>query len=219
MIAARYLAEVAGRSSFGTVKKTASGRHRAFYTVSGVTHSAGRTFPNKARADSWLKSEWDRRRSGTWVERRPSTTLRSFVDEQWWPWMTHLAERTADDYRQVLQTWIYRTFDRPGRSSVSLAEIPIAEITEDDVRAWYAASKTRGRDARLAKAYRLLGEVMRAAEERGAIARSPVRIKGAGTEVAPERPVLTVDELVALARAMEPRYQAMVLLAAFGALR
>ena len=99
MIAARYLAEVAGRSSFGTVKKTASGRYRAFYTVSGVTHSAGRTFPNKTQADSWLKSEWDRRRSGTWVERRPSTTLRSFVDEQWWPWMTHLAERTADHYR------------------------------------------------------------------------------------------------------------------------
>ena len=197
----RYVAEVAGRSSFGTVKKTASGRYRAFYTVSGVTHSAGHTFPNKVQADSWLKSEWERRRSGTWVERRPSITLRCFVDEQWWPWMTHLSDRTADGYRLVLRTWIYPAFTRPGRSSISLGDTPVAEITEDDVRAWYAASKARGREARLAKAYRLLREVLSTAVADELIARNPCVVKRAGMERSPERAMASIAEVEALAAA------------------
>lgn len=210
---------MAGRSSFGSAKKTASGRYRAFYTADGVTHSAGHTFPNKLQAENWLKDEWDRRRKGTWTDRRSSTTLRCFVEEQWWPRMTHIAERTGDDYRLVLKTWIYPPFERAGRTPLALGDMPLAQITEDDVRAWYAAARARGHDVRLAKAYRLLSEVMRAAAELGVIARSPVRIKGAGAEVAPERTVLSADEMVALANSMEPRYRAMVLLATFGALR
>src|SRR6202008_3917253 len=49
--------------------------------------------------------------------------------------------------------------------------------------------------------------------------RNPCRVKGAGTEQSPERPLLTVAEVYALADACGPRYRAMVLLACFGGLR
>lgn len=43
-----------------------------------------------------------------------------------------------------------------------------------------------------AKAYRLLRAIMNTAVEDGLIRRNPCRIKGAGSEDSPERPVLTV---------------------------
>ena len=53
----------------------------------------------------------------------------------------------------------------------------------------------------------------------GLIRRNPCRIKGAGQEVSPERPVLTVPEVYAVADAVDRRYRALVLLAVFGSLR
>src|SRR6266568_4384396 len=51
------------------------------------------------------------------------------------------------------------------------------------------------------------------------IRRNPCRIKGAGQEKSPERPVLTIRQVFALAAAIEPRYRALVLLAVFASLR
>ena len=70
-----------------------------------------------------------------------------------------------------------------------------------------------------AKAYRLLRAVLNTAVDDGLIRRNPCRIKGAGTEDSPERPVLTVAQIYALADAVGPRYRALVLLAAFASLR
>jgi integrase len=70
-----------------------------------------------------------------------------------------------------------------------------------------------------AKAYRLLRAIMNTAVDDGLIRRSPCRIKGAGTEESPERPVLTIHQVYALADAIGPRYRALVLLATFASLR
>ncbi len=70
-----------------------------------------------------------------------------------------------------------------------------------------------------AKAYRLLKSIMATAVDDGLIRRNPCRIKAAGTERSPERPVLTVAEVYALADAVGPRYRALVLLACFCGLR
>lgn len=51
------------------------------------------------------------------------------------------------------------------------------------------------------------------------IKRNPCRIKGAGSEDSPERPVLTVAEVYALADAVGLRYRSLILLAAFTSLR
>ncbi len=71
----------------------------------------------------------------------------------------------------------------------------------------------------VAKAYRLLKTILTTAVDDGAIRRNPCRIKGAGMESSPERPVLTVEQVYAVATVIGPRYRAMVLLATFASLR
>jgi integrase len=70
-----------------------------------------------------------------------------------------------------------------------------------------------------AKAYRLMKTIMTTAVDDGAIRRNPCRIKGAATETSPERAVLTVPQVFSLSEAIEPRFRALVLLAAFTGLR
>jgi integrase len=60
---------------------------------------------------------------------------------------------------------------------------------------------------------------MNTAADDGLVRRNPCRIKGASQEASPERPVLSVAEVYALADAIDPRYRVLVLLAAFGSLR
>ena len=71
----------------------------------------------------------------------------------------------------------------------------------------------------MAKAYRLLRTICETAVSDEMIGRNPCNIKGAAVEHSPERPVLSVAEVEALAGAIEVRYAALVLLAAWCGLR
>jgi integrase len=96
----------------------------------------------------------------------------------------------------------------------------MADIRPGQVRRWrkdlLAADVS---EITVAKAYRLLKAIMNTAVDDGLIRRNPCRIKGAGQETSPERPVLTIAQVYALADAINPRYRVMVLLAAFASLR
>lgn len=70
-----------------------------------------------------------------------------------------------------------------------------------------------------AKAYRFLRAVFGTAVDDGLIRRNPCLVKGADKENSPERSVLTVAQVYALADAIGPRDRALVLLAAFASLR
>jgi len=61
--------------------------------------------------------------------------------------------------------------------------------------------------------------VLNTATDDEVIVRNPCRIKGAGVEATPERPVITLAQVLALAAAMPPRYRALVLLAVFASMR
>ena len=71
----------------------------------------------------------------------------------------------------------------------------------------------------IAKAYRLLHAICATALEDGLITRNPCVIKGASAERPAERPVATIEQVYAIADAIEPRYRATVLLATFCAIR
>jgi hypothetical protein len=121
-----------------------------------------------------------------------------------------------------------------GAVSRPVQEPPIANIRqrgnrpirEGDVRAWRKRRLEAGpRQARpfgpitVAKAYRLLHAIMSTATDDGLIRRNPCRIKGAGREDSPERPVLPMDDLLRLLDIVPRRYRALVLLATFASLR
>jgi hypothetical protein len=69
------------------------------------------------------------------------------------------------------------------------------------------------------KAYQVLRAIMNNALDDELIQRNPCRIKGAGQYEVPERPVLTVEQVLAVVEAIPTRYRLMVLLGAFTTLR
>ncbi len=71
----------------------------------------------------------------------------------------------------------------------------------------------------VAKAYRLLHAILGTAADDGLIRRNPCRIKGAGEEYSPERPVVPLAVLMELLDGVPIRYRAMLLLATFASLR
>ncbi len=96
----------------------------------------------------------------------------------------------------------------------------VADIREAHVRRWRGELLGSGASpATVAKAYRLLKAIMSTAVDDGIVQRNPCRVRGGGQDQSPERPVLSIGEVVALVEAMAERYRALVLLAAYGSLR
>ena len=99
-----------------------------------------------------------------------------------------------------------------------LGDATLAALTPSKVRGWHAAL-AQAHPSTAAKAYRLLASILRTAVTDGLLLNSPCKVKGAGTERAPERPVATVAEVEALAAALPERFRLVVLLAAWCQLR
>jgi integrase len=97
--------------------------------------------------------------------------------------------------------------------------MPIASITADDVRAWHAKMGNKTPTLR-AHAYGLLRTIMSTAASDGKITMNPCVIRGAGSarRVHKIRPA-SLDEIAVIAEEMPEQYRAMVLLAAWCALR
>ncbi|MGO8883128.1 MAG: tyrosine-type recombinase/integrase [Streptosporangiaceae bacterium] len=197
--------------SFGTIRKLPSGRWQARYRgPDGMLRSAPSTFARKTDAARWLALTEAELAGGGWID--PDAGRVPFIDyaTAWISERPGLRPKTLQLYRYLLRRHL-----APG-----FAAQTIAGITEADVRRWRADLLTAGvTPVTAAKAYRLLKAIMATAVDDGLIRRNPCRVKGAGTEKSPERPVLTVTQVYALADAPGPRYRALILLACFCGLR
>ena len=104
--------------------------------------------------------------------------------------------------------------------SPSFGALTVQDITEPQVRRWRKdLLDAKVGEVTVAKAYRLLKAILATAVDDGLIRRNPCRIKGAGQEKSPERPVLTIRQVFDLADAIDRRYRTLILLAVFGSLR
>jgi integrase len=102
-----------------------------------------------------------------------------------------------------------------------LGDVPLGKLDTPLVREWRARLLEEGVSATVtAKAYRLLRAVlMTAVNEDRLIPRNPCQVRGVDREVAGERPVLSVAEVLALADEVPAWYRAMILLTTFASLR
>jgi Phage integrase, N-terminal SAM-like domain len=101
----------------------------------------------------------------TWIDERPG-----------------LRPKTVMLYRYLLRSHIASYFP-----AMTVAQLKLAAV-----RRWHMKLLDNGvSTVTTAKAYRLLRAIMNTAVEDGLIRRKPCRIKGAGSEDSPERPVLT----------------------------
>jgi integrase len=96
---------------------------------------------------------------------------------------------------------------------------PLRDITPEAVRSWQAELSTSAGADQAAKSYRVLRSILNTAVGDELIVRNPCRVKGAGIEQAPERPIIDAATILQIAEAITPRLRALVVLAGFGGLR
>jgi integrase len=194
--------------TFGSLRRLPSGRWQARYRgPDGLLISAPVMFVRKADGARWLALTEAELLKQDWIDPRDGLVPLEEYGEAWIAERPGLRPKTIQLYRYLLRRHIV-----PGFTT-------IGSITEADVRRWRAELLDDGvSPVTAAKAYRLLKSILATAVEDSLIRRNPCRVKGAGTEQSPERPLLTVAEVYALADACGPRYRVMVLLACFGGL-
>lgn len=198
------------RRRFGRVRRLPSGRYQARYPApDGSDRPAPVTFATKTEAARWLSLAEAEILKGRWVDpQRGDVPFGEYARR--WVAERNLRPRTVELYEGLLRLHLLPTFER----------VPVNAVTADRVRAWRRELLESGRSVTTtAKAYRLLKAVMTTAVDDELLGRHPCRIKGAGSEPTPERPVATVRQVFALAEQMPPCFRALVLIATFTGLR
>lgn len=198
------------RRQFGRVRKLPSGRYQARYAgPDGQLRPAPETFRTKRDADDWLADKQTELRRGDWHD--PDAGKVAFGPYAA-AWITEreLTTTTRQLYRSLLRHHLEPTF----------GAVNVADISPPFVRRWRAEKLSAGTGpTTVAKAYALLRAILGTAVADQMIRRNPCTIKGASTVHTPERPTATVQEVYALADAIQPRYRALVLMAGFLGLR
>jgi integrase len=202
------------RGAFGSVDKLPSGRHRAqYYGPDGRRHKAPTTFLTAKDARGWLSLRQAEIIRNVWTppevneQPAPRLTFAAYADR----WHEHrdLKPRTREHYRKLLDDHLIPAF----------GALPIGSITNDDVRAWHAKFGKATPTLR-SHCYGLLRTIMATAASDGKIKINPCVIRGAGTTKRAKsiRPA-SLAELETLTTAMPENQRAMILLAAWCALR
>ena len=180
-----------GKRRFGRVRRLPSGRWQARYPgPDGTDRPAPETFPGKTAAEIWLTMKEAEIRNGDWIDPGAGAVLVSDYGEAWIAERPGLRPKTVTLYRYLLRACIVSYFQTAKVSDIKLAA----------VRRWRKKLLDSGvSEVTAAKAYRLLRAILSTAVDDGLIRRNPCRIKGAGIEHSPERPVLTISHVYALA--------------------
>ncbi len=210
------------RGAFGTAHKLPSGRYRAMYWHEGRRYTSPTLFIAEKDARGWLalqqadiiKKVWTppEALAAETVPARKALTFKTYSDD----WLEHrqvngrpLKDRTREHYRTLLDDHILPTF----------GALPLKSITAEDVQGWYRNLDASTPTLR-AHCYGLLRTILGTAAGAGKIGANPANIKGAGSvkRVHTPRPA-SVHEVQGIAWEMPKKYRAMVLLAAWCALR
>ncbi len=174
----------------------------------GTLHSADMMFKAKADALAWLSTVETDLLRGAWVAPANSKATFDEFAEGWLEIQHHLRPRTVGAVPLPFAL-------PPG----ALLWRSLAVGDQHDGCAGLAPISFRPPAGTAPKAYRLLAQLMKVAVNDNYIVRSPVAVKGASKEAAQEQAVPTVAEVEVLSKAVPERYETMVLLAAWCALR
>jgi integrase len=204
------------RRYFGNVRRRESGRYQARYRgPDGRLRSAPHTFARKADAVRWLALKEGEISRGDWIDPEHAGVLFGNYAEEWLEDRV-LKVRTAELYQGLLRNHLLPAF----------RTVRLSEIDEAAVRRWRKERLDIGARAQrqfgpvtVAKAYRLLHAIFETAVDDQMVRRNPCRIEGAGKEESPEREIVSLPVVFAIADALPVRYRAMALLATFASMR
>jgi len=189
-------------------RQTASGAVRYDVRLRVAGGVLNRTFRRRGDAELWARQQESRKDLGELVDPRAGAVSLDEYADRWLP-TRDLSLRTRQLYRHLLEHRLSPTF----------GATPINRITTEAVRGWHAEVTRDVSALQAAKSYRLLRAILNTAVADGLIVRSPCCIPGAGQERSPERPLVQPPDVLGVAEVIEPRYRALILLAATGGLR
>lgn len=198
------------RRGFGYIRKLPSGRYQASYIgQDNARHKAPFTFDAREDAEGWLFNQRTAVTGDDWTPPAPRKPVLTFTEyATTWLEMREVKPRTRVLYASLLRTHVTPTF----------GDQRLDAITLFDVKKWYS-TLSAGPTAK-ANAYGLLRTIMGDAVDEELLVKNPVRIKGAGSKKrAKELRVLTIPELDKIVEAIPARYEALVLLGAWCAMR
>jgi integrase len=181
-----------GHRRFGNIRRLPSGRYQASYLgPDGQRWNAPDTFERKSDAERALVLIEAHLSAGRWTDPERGKVKLAEYAATWIAQRPGLRPRSADNYRWPLNKHITRR----------LGGVPVRKLSTPMIREWRAELLDQGVSvSTAAKAYRLLRAVlMTAVDEDKILPSNPCRIRGAGDEQAPERPVLTVAQVFELA--------------------
>jgi integrase len=203
---------MAGRRTFGNVRKLPSGSFQARYTgPDGREYKAPVTFQTGGDGDMWLATQRADISRGVWKPPTARAVERLTLARYAETWLAgrDLKPRTRAHYRMLLET----------RILPPLGDRPVADITPADVRAWHSSLDREHATIR-AHAYALLRTIYTTAVADDLLPANPCRVRGAGsTKRAKTIRPATLPELATIAADMPERLRLIVLLAAWCALR
>lgn len=204
------------RRQQGGVDRLPSGRYRVRIIEPGTNRrlSIG-TYRTKADAGAAFAKAVSDQGRGAWIPpERGRITLNEYAPR----WLESRLTRKGEPLRpRVIENYeiLLRLHILP-----ALGEAHLSRLTTATIRSWNSRLLADGPGASTAaKSYRLLRAILNTAIEDGLIVANPCTIKGAGSESPAERVIPTVEQAWALADAVDERFRAAVLLAAFGGLR
>ncbi|MGH9036332.1 MAG: tyrosine-type recombinase/integrase, partial [Acidimicrobiia bacterium] len=175
-----------------------------------------RTFRTKKEAERYERAQHTAIDQGLWVDPRSGrVTLASWTVE-WQRTVVHLRPTTRRIYDANLRNHILP----------ELGDMELAKLTPSMLRAWLSGLTTKvgghGQPLSLgsvAQVYRTLNRVLSAAVDNELLGRNPLRgVKPPRVEAEPMR-FLSHDDVATLAAAIDRRYRALVLVAAYCGLR
>lgn len=212
------------RASWGYIRKLASGRYQASYTVDGQRYTAPHTFDGKEAADVWLAQCRARISLGQWkspeqeaAEREAEAKRRAA--QKFGPYSATWLEQRVNGKGEPLRVKTRTEYERMLRRGLAVfASDQIEDITPARVRAWHTgraktAPTMAGGEARLLRA------ILNTAAMDGIIDKNPVPGNLTRTHTGIKHRPPTSGELAVILDHMQGRYRLAVLLAAYGGLR
>ena len=181
-----------GHRRFGNVRRLPSGRYQASYRgPDGLRRYAPETFERKSDAERALVLVEARMSAGDSTDPARGKVKLADYAATWIDQRPGLRPRSANNYR-----WLLKKHVTP-----HLGGVLVGKLSTPMIREWRATLLAQGVSvSTAAKAYRFLRAVlMTAVDKDKTLPHNPCRIRGAGDERAPERPVLTVAQVFELA--------------------
>jgi integrase len=169
-----------------------------------------RTFGRKVDAEQFIATTTVSKATGTFVDPVHGRLTLDALWASWWPTTVNLRASSRARDESYARNHVLPTF----------GPMQLANIDRPAIQAWVASMSASGlAPATVHKAHQVLAKALRSAVKSRYLASNPCDDPDLPAIEREEMRFLTPSEVAALAEAIDGRYRAMVLLAAYGGLR